>query len=550
MTEIGSAQQPPRDIKRIVYSVVMIAALVLWSLGVLAPRDTDDGQVVRISAVLEDGIPVTLYIPRGSSVHEAGGIGGVSDRIFPLVVMAHGLVGDRVGLSYLAESLARNGYAVATYDAPGHGQNENSFGSPAGPTHRATMGRVIDWASSNKYVDASRIVVAGHSMGAATALDFASADPHPSAVLAISGGRALTGPQRPKNTMFIYAAGDPRVLKERVRQIAADLAGVGAMREDVVYGNVEKGDAVAQVEVRGVDHLSIVSSPQTVRWLVAWLRETVGRGGETNALWGPRDTLSPADDAVLAQAGARHSYLPLVALALILAYGAGRVTGRLQRGTDWIALDENLRWGRIVVLWGAALLAGLIVTKVFGLNGAIPLGLLSGLIVLFATSGATVAAAVSFLKDTVAVSSPRPRGILSAAAGSALLLVLLAGGLSKIHNLGLDPKRLLSAVLSAAGFFPGFWAVEFLSKRGGILRSITCSVVLKLMALGAIGVAIGIGALQPVMVLAIPLLVGVLVYFEVFAVGAYKSGASPAVVSFAEAVALGWIAAALGPLQF
>ncbi len=530
---------------------IAIGAVALaWALGVLSPAESSDGEIGRASQVLDDGTPVTLYVPGGETVLGPGGVAAPLGEKYPLVVIAHGFVGDRVGLGFLADSLARNGYAVVTYDAPGHGENGNPFGSAAGPLHRTAMARVIDWAVTNRSVDESRIAVAGHSMGAATALDFASSDSRPKAVLAISGGWSLSGPGRPSNSLFIYASGDPGYLRKRVEAVAEELSGVENLSRGAIYGDPARGDAVALVEVPRTDHLSIIGSRETVGWLVSWLKLSLGGTEKAEAAPVVESRLVPARDARTAPGSTSRTYGILFILATVLAYFAGRVTGRVQRGTDWIPLDERFLWRRMVVLWGAALICGVVVSKVFGTSGAVPLGLLSGLVTAMAASGTVVAVVASYSKDTVVATAPRPKGMIASGVGGGLLLILLAGAASKLHNMALDPKRLVTAVLISAGLFPGFWGIEYLTRRGTWARSLASSALLKVMTLIAVALAVGIGAMHPVMSLGLPLLAGVFVYFEVFAVAAFRSGASPATIAAAEAVTLGWIGAALGPLQY
>ncbi len=483
---------------------------------------------------------------------------------FPLVVLAHGFVGDRVGLRFLAESLALNGFAVVTYDAPGQGQNRNPFGSSAGPSHLKAMGDVIEWASRNESVDATRIAVGGHSMGAATALDFAASDGRPSAVLAISGGWSVAGSGRPRNAFFVYASGDPGLLKDRVRKVASDLAGVSELEGGRIYGDFGREDAVASVELGGLDHLSIVASPETVRWAVAWLRGALGpapdpahgpegeasRTSPVSSASGSGAGLEPAADARISPYRGFRAVPALFLFAAVVAYWAGRLAGRLQRGGDWLPLEEKVPWLRMLGSWAVALAVGLVVARVFGPEGIMPLGLMAGVAAILGSAGGVVAAYASLAKDAVGGAGARPRSLLAFGVSGSLLLLLLAGPISLIHNVGLDPRRAVQAALLSAGFYPGFWAIEYLARRGSTLRGVAASAALKAMVVVAVAVGIGIGALHPVMALGLPALVGVLAYFEVFAAAGARAGATPAVLGAAEAVTLGWIAAALGPLQF
>ena len=126
----------------------------------------------------------------------------------PAVVLVHGFAADRVAMSTLARRLAQNGYAVLAIDLHGHGANRNAFafGVAEDNVLRQDIRAAVNYLRNAQLVDASRIVVMGHSMGAGAALDYATQDTDIAGAVMISGGWALWGEQRPRNAL-VYSGG-------------------------------------------------------------------------------------------------------------------------------------------------------------------------------------------------------------------------------------------------------------------------------------------------------------------------------------------------------
>ena len=106
----------------------------------------------------------------------------------PVVVLAHGYSGDRVGLSTLGRWLARNGYAAVTFDVRGHGTNNSPFIGDI----RDDLITVLDKIDDGGDFDPSRIALVGHSMGAFLAVEHASRDERIKATVALAGGDTAT----------------------------------------------------------------------------------------------------------------------------------------------------------------------------------------------------------------------------------------------------------------------------------------------------------------------------------------------------------------------
>ena len=122
-------------------------------------------------------VPVRLYLPTDAS----------AEHPVPLVVFSHGIGGSRRGYSYLGQYWASQGYASLHLQHVGSDRNLWSAGSPLALLFRLrdaaqdteAIARVQDLRFALDHVlagdmapriDASRIVAAGHSYGANTAL--------------------------------------------------------------------------------------------------------------------------------------------------------------------------------------------------------------------------------------------------------------------------------------------------------------------------------------------------------------------------------------------
>jgi 3-oxoadipate enol-lactonase len=102
----------------------------------------------------------------------------------PPIVLCHGITATRQSVVHGSRRLERAGYRVIGYDARGHGESDPAP-ADAGygyPELRGDLGSVISSEAGG-----GRAVVAGHSMGAHTAVGFALANPQRLAALVVIG---------------------------------------------------------------------------------------------------------------------------------------------------------------------------------------------------------------------------------------------------------------------------------------------------------------------------------------------------------------------------
>ncbi len=102
----------------------------------------------------------------------------------PPVVLCHGITATRHSVIHGSRRLERAGHAVIAYDARGHGESDPA---PPGagygyPELRGDLAAVIDGQAGD-----GPVLLAGHSMGAHTAVGFALEDPRRVAGLVVIG---------------------------------------------------------------------------------------------------------------------------------------------------------------------------------------------------------------------------------------------------------------------------------------------------------------------------------------------------------------------------
>src|SRR5260370_12961879 len=256
---------------------ITIILVALFIIAVARVARLENGGTPHAFVMLPGQEPATMYLPGPGYPFYTQFHKRVAERP-AAVVLIHGFSGDRRLMSTLARRLAENGYGVLAIDVNGHGENRNPFNGGEAETDnlRDDVKKAVDYLRSSDLVDGSRIVVMGHSMGAGAALDYATNDPNLKGAVMISGGWVL-GPVRPKNALFIFAENDPdEPIQGTSIALATHLADVPKIELGKTYGDFAQGNAVEAVRVPGVNHVTIITSPEAATTIVKWLDSSFG----------------------------------------------------------------------------------------------------------------------------------------------------------------------------------------------------------------------------------------------------------------------------------
>ena len=453
----------------------------------------------------------------------------------PAVVLIHGFMADRKLMSVLARRLTENGYAVLAIDVNGHGENRNPFNGGEGESGglRQDVKQAVDYLRSSPFVDGSRIVVMGHSMGAGAALDYATHDPNLKGAVMISGGWQL-GPERPKNALFIFAERDPAMIAETSTALASHLAEVAQVEIGKTYGDFAHGSAVEAIRVPGVDHITIVYSASAAAAIVRWLDSTFGT------------TRTGAIEVADARLGASGFALLVFVIALV---PMGRVCGSM--AAYWA--DERSGasgWIGLLILGGALIAAmplaeadaasfvpvviGDIQLSWFGVAGLIIVGVL----------------ALSHRLDWYRIREGAGAAIFAAAGGFAVAYVCQAAMSVAFHHQSLSPERLMVMALATVLLFPFWMGFELLVRRGGTAISTLWAALGRILIVVLMAVGVSLGVLPFILMLILPIIALNFVMIEIFSASAYSASRNLTLIAVFETLWFAWLIAGASPITF
>jgi dienelactone hydrolase len=511
---------------------LVVAILFLLALARLVRLDA--GGPAHVFVNLPGQEPATLYLP---------GEGNPFFRVFPpasrppAIVMVHGFMADRQFMSTLARRVAQNGYAVLAIDVSGHGANRNPF--PGGLANadalRTDVKKAVDFLRSYQFVDGSRIAVMGHSMGAGAVLDYATVDPALKGAVMISGGFGLTGPERPKNALFIFAQNDPSFIHSVSTEIASHLAGVPQIELGKTYGEFAQGNAVEAIEMPGLNHLTIAYSPEAAATMVKWLD-----GAFATARTGEINLREPRRGATIL-AG-----LLFVVLLIPLGKIAGEIAG------DWPEGPSGLGgWPGLAILVFALLVAMPLVATIVP-TAFFPLVVGDVQVAWFWSAGVLLAIVLILAQ---VLEWRRLRDGLGATVLAALLVMTiiylcLVADQVTLHTLALTPERLILTVVGSLLLLPFWLSFEFMLRRGDLVVSTIRATIGRALVIVMLVTGIFLQVLPGVLMLILPNLVVIYVTVEILAASAYSSSRNLMLIALVESMWLAWTIAATTPITF
>src|ERR1700683_4612970 len=517
--------------------ILALVVAVAFLLAITRLVRLDNGGPAHNDIELPGGEPATLYLP---------GAGFPFYQLFPkpaaerpaAIVLVHGFSADRQIMSVLARRITENGYAVLAIDVHGHGGNRNPFVDDfvAGGAIDHDIKQAVDFLRDYKFVDGSRIVVMGHSMGAGAVLDYSSHDPALKGAVMISGGWRMSGAERPKNALFIFAQHDPKeAIQDTSQAIAAHLASIDKIELGKPYGNFQNGDAVEAMRIPGVDHVQIVYSPLATTTIVKWLDSAFGVNRT-----GPIDTADPR----------RAATGVAMVLFLILLVPLGRVVGSM--APMWEPRPAGGEaWGGLAIVSAGLFIAMPLVAI------SSPLAFLSLAVgdiqaSSFAVAGLILIASLTFTNnlDWFRLREGFEGVLFAAAIGFAAVYIAMLPIAVTFHRLAFTPERLTMAIVATLFTLPFWITFELLLRRGAMVTSTVLSslgrvAILLLMAIGVL-----LRMMPFVVMLVLPSLAILFVMIEIFAASIYSVSRNLVLIAIVEAAWFAWIIAATSPITF
>ncbi len=241
-----------------------MALLALFASGVSVwqLQHLRDGLTVSTDHV--GTIPVTIWRQSGAA------------NPAPVIVVAHGFAGSQQLMQPFAITLARNGYVAVTFDFPGHGLNPVPLTgglADAEAMQHDLVDSIDKVAAFARPLGDGRIAVVGHSMAADVVVRFAATKPEIQATVAVSLFLPKLGPVYANNLLIVDGALEPSMLKDQAFSIVGQTGGAD-IQAGVTYGNFADGSARRIAYSRGVEHIGVLYSADTLHEALAWLDAT------------------------------------------------------------------------------------------------------------------------------------------------------------------------------------------------------------------------------------------------------------------------------------
>ncbi|WP_375412392.1 dienelactone hydrolase family protein [uncultured Bradyrhizobium sp.] len=246
--------------------IVAAISLIAIAIGLHELRGAADG--LRITRTTVGETPVTIFQPEAKATA-------------PVVVIAHGFAGSQQLMQPFAETMARNGYIAVTFDFLGHGRNpvpmrgDITEGETITSELMRELGQVASAAARLPDSD-RRLAVLGHSMASDIVVRFALANPDVQATVAVSVFSPAATATSPRNLLVIVGALEPAMLKDEGLRIV-NLAAGGNAVAGRTYGDFADGTARRLVLARGVEHIGVLYSHDSMEQSLRWVNNAFGR---------------------------------------------------------------------------------------------------------------------------------------------------------------------------------------------------------------------------------------------------------------------------------
>lgn len=497
--------------RRIGATLLGLLALLGIGLGLARLLAATDG--LRVERLAVGDIPATVFRR--------------PDAAGPVVVIAHGFAGSQQMMQPFATTLARAGYVAVTFDFPGHGRNPSPLrgglkddAAAAG----ALLGELGQVVAATRGLGDGRLALLGHSMASDIVVRWALDRPEAAATVALS----LFGPQvtatQPRNLLVVVGAWEPEFLVGEGRRIVGMATG-GEVAERTTYGSFADGTARRLVLARGVEHIGVIYSRDSLVAARDWLNQVFGLAGS-----GPVD--------------ARGGALGLVfGGLLLLAWPLSLLLPRVAAVPQGAGLGWRRLWPVVV---GPAVLTPLLLRLLP--SEFLPLLLGDYLVLHFALYGTLTAAGLWWRGARRPGPVDLPRFLLAVAGLAGF--VILGFGLpieAFVTSFWPMPHRLWLVPAMLAGTLPWFLADEWATRGPGAARlAYPATKLAFLLSL------VGAVALDPprlfFLIIIVPVMLVFLTIYGLFGRWAYRATGAPLVAATAHALALAWSMAVTFPM--
>jgi pimeloyl-ACP methyl ester carboxylesterase len=501
---------------RLIIAILALAAIsaAVWQLQGLR-------QGLLITTDHAGTIPVTVW--RNAAASQPA----------PIVVIAHGFAGSQQLMQSFAITLAHNGYVAVTFDFPGHGHNPmplNGGLADAAAMQRDlldSLARVSQYALGLPGTD-GRLAVVGHSMAADIVVRYASKNPAVLGTVAVSLFLPNLVSLNPRNLIIIDGALEPAMLREQAFSIIGETV-QGKVAENITYGDLADGSGRRVAFARGVEHIGVLYSADTMRETLSWLNRIFQHDG----------------DGFVALSG---KWLGLLLLGLVtLAWPLSTLLPKLSSGLP----VRRVRWTHLLAVGAApAILTPLILWRLP--TQFLPILLGDYLSLHFVLYGLLTAAGMWWLQRNTPVAVSALPNILSLCAAIFMVTAysLLGIGLalnSYVFSFLPGVWRFSLIAVVFCGTLPYFLADEWLTRNWAGLRGMYTFTKLCFLVSLIIAIALNLEKLF-FLIIIVPVILLLFLIYGIFSSWVYRRTGNPLVAAAANAFVFAWFIAVTFPI--
>jgi pimeloyl-ACP methyl ester carboxylesterase len=284
---VGPATRAISHVRRQVYGLITCVAVIAIAAVMADMIEHNFGKVDIQTVAIKDPSGAILagkiYRPEEAS----------ATNKMPAVLNLHGYQNDKDVNAPFSIELARRGFVVLALDAIGHGDSGGSVDTSlifADPSYTVGTNTGYVYLKTLSYVDATRIGVMGHSMGAINAMFIALANPDHRALDFVAG---TAGMPNLHNLLLTQARYDEftafRENLPRTEDLTSNPARIQAFgltepyQWDTTYGSFADGTARRAAYVNMEHHLLPMTN-KAVAEAVDWMRLAL-KDGQTDKYW-------------------------------------------------------------------------------------------------------------------------------------------------------------------------------------------------------------------------------------------------------------------------
>ncbi len=327
---------------------VGLLALGLWLNWVYSPRSIHS-EVVKVVRSEQQVLVGRVYTPSH----------GVPAP-YPTLMLWHGVSSTKETLTPLAIALARQGIAVATFDAGGFGESYPRTYSEAENLTDAQAIAAYVFAHPEQF-NAVQIGVGGHSMGGATALFLANEESRIKTTIVLGMSADINRILPPNLLMGIglyEQFHSPAAMRLMLQQGTDPLA-----KAFQTYGDFKRGTARRLVISPTSDHLMAPFDPTLIHETVAWAKQAFDLNES-----------SPKLPKFMASGGMVSQFFLLLGSIFSSSYWLRR-SARPRQRRRWFAMGLIAAVLLILTLGMSGQLSGLLTTQlIIGLAILLPFG--------------------------------------------------------------------------------------------------------------------------------------------------------------------------------